>query len=249
MRSILMGLLIAFSTAAPTWAQTSAVSPLALSAASPELPQTDVGRDGWLLKVAMKHGVTGRLTEGVVNPNPFTSDRLEPGQYMYAVPLSGIGSVNELTWCAPKIKRSYGYTNWFAVCLMPMRHGVAWFDTIDGLYVQQLSIAGIPATLPSMPAIERQETAFSVVPEIEYRLIEWDRDDLDVRVYISGQGARSRPLGDFNLQRESDGSVRLETAGGAVKITQIGTDRRAARVEALTPMSANQPLRLPVSRY
>jgi len=248
-RAMVTGLAIAVCTASSTAAQTSVVTPLARSAAAPELPLSDVGRDGWLLKVAMKHSLTGRLAETIVNPNPFTSDSLEPGQYMYAVPLFGPRSANELTWCAPKIKRWYGATHWFAVCLMPMRQGVAWIETIDGLYVQRLSVAGIPGSLPSMPRIDREETALEAVPEIEYRLIEWDQNDIDIRVYIHGEGARSRSVGDFNLPREPDGSVRLETAGGAVRITQIGADRRAARVEPLTPMSADEPLRLPASRY
>lgn len=235
----LLSLIVAFAAAVATSAaaQTPAVpNPAFLTAAPVDIPPDVVGEDGWLFKVTFKHAITARLNNRIVNPEPFASNALEPGDYLYGIPMAGRLGVG-ITWCAPLR----------GTCLTPGPRGYSWVAG-GGMYTDSLRYPGFPPLADPQPEVERMPMTLETPPVLEYRIIEWDRDDLDIRLYAHTGGPWPRLIGDFNAPRQADGSVLIEGMGGLIRISQVGTDRHAARVEIVEPTEADQPILAPRPR-
>ena len=237
MRLLSLFVAAAVTLATPAASQTPVVpNPVFLTAAPVEIPDDVVGEDGWLFKVVFKHAITARLNNRIVNPEPFASDALEPGDYLYGIPMAGHLGVG-ITWCAPRR----------GTCLTPGPRGYSWVAG-GGMYTDSLRYPGTPPLADPQPEIERMPMALEATPSLEYRIIEWDRDDLDVRVYAHTGARWPRLVGDFNAPREADGTVLIRGMGGVIRISQVGADRHAARVEVIEPTEADQPILAPLPR-
>lgn len=244
MRSVLVGLslLLALGAAAPASAQVAPDGSMgALTVTGPAVvADGEVGKGEDLVRFPVAFNRTGKLTTPL-NASPKTGriPKLEAGQPMYGLRFMGpptfSGPKELLVWCTfrPDVTK-------------PIRPGMEFICLPNGMW--QDVFRPFPRELKANrgqlyvgpPQVELGPVDFGSPLTASFRLREFDAKDVDIDLMLK-IGEETYFVTQYHVRKRTDGSVVLNVLGGQIRLTQVGTDRKRARVEVLSPLTGTAP--------
>lgn len=183
-------------------------------------------KDGELLSVPVRHGMTGRLINEIADKTWLGTTVLPAGTPVFGVPLTNPRGVTTIIWCAPK--RGGAKNSWRNDCFSSA--GTVYLSYAPALFTIRAKPEG--RAFRGGVRIQPGPVDFGEPMRMVWRHREWTGRRVEVRQVLEYDDV-SIPLNTLRLPIGPDRTADLRTLGGRLRL-RLGTLGRVT-VETVEP--------------
>lgn len=180
----------------------------------------DVAKKGsWLVRAKVRHARTGVLLETVTPRGLFAGGALAQGAPVYALELQTPNAGPVTAWCAPQLNNQGLGKFVVGACMYQDERGRAYFVQGDaGMSGSLFTTSFNPGARPleRFPGIEERRVSFETPLALVASLVDVDRDDVDISLFVLGAGQMSF-VGQLHPRRSPSGGFAFDLLGKSLR--------------------------------